>query len=80
MRIRKRGDYLYVPDHLQCKSLLKQLHFMASKIIETLIKCKKKLIPKWVNEMHVLLLIYAPVLCILTILLKELPYQEKRQP
>ena len=53
---------------------------MASKIIETLIKCKKKLIPKWVNEMHVLLLIYAPVLCILTILLKELPYQEKRQP
>lgn len=53
---------------------------MASKITETLIKCKKKLIPKWINEMHALLLIYAHVLCILTILLKELPYQEKRQP
>ena len=53
---------------------------MASKITETLIKCKKKFIPKWINEMHALLLIYAHVLCILTILLKELPYQEKRQP
>jgi len=52
---------------------------MASKITETLIKCKKKFIPKWINE-HALLLIYAHVLCILTILLKELPYQEKRQP
>ena len=74
MRIRKRGDYLYVPDHLQCKSLLKQLHFMASKITETLIKCKKKFILKWINEMHALPLIYASVLCILTILLKELPF------
>lgn len=27
---------------------------MASKITETLIKCKKKLIPKWINEMHAL--------------------------
>jgi len=53
---------------------------MASKITETLIKCKKKFIPKWINEMNALLLIYAPVLCILTMLLKELPYQEKRQP
>jgi hypothetical protein len=53
---------------------------MASKITETLIKCKKKLRLKWINEMHALLLIYAPDLCILTILLKELPYLIKRQP
>jgi hypothetical protein len=53
---------------------------MASKITETLIKCKKKFIPKWINEMHALLLIYAPDLCILTILLKKLPYLVKWQP
>ena len=47
---------------------------MTSKITETLIKCKKKLRLKWINEMHAFLLIYAPDLCILIILLKELPF------
>jgi len=54
--------------------VLKQLHFMASKITETLIKCKKKFIPKWINEIHALLLICAHFLCILTIFPKELPF------
>jgi hypothetical protein len=55
MRTLKRGDCLYVPDYLQSKGLLKQLHVKAWKITETLIKCKKKLMPQCINEMEALL-------------------------
>jgi len=60
--------------------VLKKVYFLASKITEMLKKCKKKLISERIIEMHALLLIYAHVLCILTILLKELPYLVKLQP